>query len=332
MPKSKSRRLNAGLAAMACFVFLGLAASVQATQTDAPGLDTKQLKAGIAERVENMIARQQPNNENRQPVSGENIKVKKVEPVSIGVDGHELSLFAVKAGLTFPGGRTADDIMMVVDSSGRLQMEISEVNSGQSSFQSVKDRLNRQKIDPTLGEAFYSGSGEHELVIASSPFCPYCRKAFAYFKNHTDKLSEWRMIHAIYPGNMANNTAVWAIFDGKETVDPLELVSFAYTELEPPQTKESGRRSEAVITQFMERFPELKEKWGTAEQARYFLKGKYAEKAEKASQQASSDLGVQATPKVFIDGIPVTGWAPARYGDLLKIEENKNEETLYGQK
>jgi len=332
MPKKKSL-LSTGFMALACLVFLCPAGSVSASQPGGSELDAEQLKAGIAERVDNMLARQQPGNgSQRPPVTGENIRLKQVEPVSVAVDGREITLYAVKAGLEFSGGNAAEDIMMVVDRTGRLEVNVSQVNTGRSPFQAAKDRLKKTEIDPSLGKTIYSGSGDQELVLVSSPFCPYCRKAFAYFAEHTDQISEWRIIHMTYPGQSGSNAAVWAMSDGMDAVEPLELMRFAYTELEPPENNVAGKRSQEVIAQFMEKFSELKERWGTAEQARYFLKGKYADKARQQSRRAGNELKVQATPKAFINGIPVTGWAPARYADLLNTKKESKKEALNGQR
>lgn len=322
MPKKKLLSSAGLVGALACFVLLCLASSAPASQPSGSELDKEQLKAGIAERVENMLVQQQSgNNDNRPSITGENIRLKQVEPVSVTVDDQKIALFAVKAGLEFSGGNPAEDIMMVVDKTGRLEVNVNDINTGQSPFQAAKDRLKKTEIDPALGKTIYSGSGDQKLVLASSPFCPYCRKAFAYFAEHTDQISEWRIIHMTYQGQPGSNAAVWAMNDGMDTVEPLELMRFAYTELESPESETAGAKSEEIITQFMEKFPGLKKKWGTAEQARYFLKGKYADKAQQQSHLARDKLKVQATPKAFVNGIPVTGWAPARYADLLNIKE-----------
>ena len=320
-------RTNAGFFAATCLLVLALTVPAGASQES--GLDRDALRSGIARRVDNVVARQ-AGDKNREPITRENVTLKKVEPVMMDVDGHDIELYAVKAGLEFPDGSQADDLVLVVDSSGSLQFNVQAVDSGKSPFQSAKDKIQRKEIDPAMGETIYSGEGGREVVMASSPFCPYCRKAFNYFFSHKDEIGQWRMIDMTYEGQPGNNAAVWSVMDGKKVVDGLELMRFAYTALEPVQAETPEEQSEGVIKQFMQAFPKLAEKWGSAEQARYYLRGKYQKESLALSQEASKTLRIQATPQVFVDGIPVVGWAPARYTELLNQKQEK--EKIYGQK
>lgn len=326
----KNPILNAGIAAVVA-AFFSLATPAPASQPDESGLDKAGLKAGIASRVESIIAQQQAGGQTSQPVTEQNVRLKRVEPVTVPVGDQELLLYAVKAEITFSEEGAADDIMLVVDRTGRMEVSLNEVDTGKSPFQAVQDKLQKKKIDPELGETVLSGPGDHELVMVSDPFCPYCRTAFEFFEQNTDSISEWRVLHMTYKERPAANSAVWALADGKDVVDRQELLRFAYGELEMPTSGSTQERSEGVIGQFMEKFSKLKDKWGTAEQARYYLKGKYAEKTLQASQEAAQNLRIEATPMVYINGVPVTGWDSARYADLLNIEEEK-EEKHYGQR
>ena len=320
-------KTNAGLFAATCLLVLALAMPAGASQES--DLDKDALRSGIARRVDSVVARQ-AGGQDREPITRQNVTLKKIEPVTMDLNGKTIELYAVKAGLAFTDGSQADDLVLVVDSSGTLQFNVQAVDSGKSPFQAVKDEIQRKKIDSALGETIYSGEGTSEVVMASSPFCPYCRKAFNYFFSQKDKINQWRMIEMTYEGQPGNNAAVWSVMDGKEVVDALDLMRFAYTGLQPVQTETPEEQSEGVIKQFMQAFPKLAEKWGSAEQARYYLKGKYQKETLALSQEASKTLRIQATPQVFVDGIPVTGWAPARYSELLNQKQEK--EKKYGQK
>lgn len=288
------------------------------------GLDKEKLKSGLAERIETMSRRQA--GEKSMKITAENVRIKRVEPTSLEIDGSVIQLYAVKAGLEIPGGQTSD-IMLVVDESAGFQFSVQKVDSGQSLFQAAEDRIQKRQFDSDVGHTLYSGSGQHELVLASSPFCPYCTDAFNFFKKNRDRLSEWRILHMSYEQQPAASAAVWAMMDGTEAVSELELMEFGYTELEPVEgTPEE--QTEGVIGQFMEEFPELADKWGTPEQAKYYLKGKYAEQAAEEARYIRSRLQVRATPTAYIDGVPVEGLAPARYESLLGGgKEGKEKET-----
>ncbi len=326
MPK---KRLTLMSAAAICFVLLGMMADFPARAADS--LDRQALKAAVAGRVENLIKLQAPENAEKFSVVGEQVTLKKIEPVSLSVEDQEISLFAVKAALNLPDIGRAKDLTMVVDKSGRLQFSVKEIDSGNSLFQAAMDKIKKREIDPSLGKTVYSGDGAHELLMVSSPFCPYCRKTFSFFAEHKDFLGQWRLMDTAYKGQPATNAAVWSLMDGRDVVDPLELAKFAYTDLKPAGKGNPEQRSEKIIAQFIRKFPELKDKWGSAEQARYYLKGKYGEQALSVTKRARNELRVQATPHVFIDGVPVTGWNPDRYSDLLNIKKQQ-EEARYGQK
>lgn len=285
------------------------------------GLDEEKLKSGLASRIEAMSQQQSGQIKS---VSAENIRIEQVEPTSMKIGDEELQFYAVKAALNVPDSQ-ASDIMVVVDEDANYQLSVQEVDSGRSPFQAAEDKLQRREIDTDKGQAVYSGSGEHELVVASSPFCSYCRTAFEFFKENKGLLSEWRVLHLSNEEQPAASAAVWAMMDSEEVLSGMDILDFVYTELEPTQGAPKDQ-IEGVIAQFMEKFPELEEKWGTPEQARYYLEGKYSDQARKEAQYITNELQVQATPTAYIDGVPVQGWEPSRYENLLGNKENEKQE------
>jgi len=284
-------------------------------------LNKSAFKKNIASRVENAIKKTKP--DAQIDIKPRHIELNRVVPTSVKLDNHQMDLYAVRASLQAPGRNRQSSIKMIVDQSGELEFTIKQVTSGGSLMQSAKDQINKVTIPSELGQSIYSQGSGHELVLVSDPFCPYCKKALDFFLEHKDKISDFRIVHLPYKHKKGSSVASWAMMDGAGKVDPVKLVQFAYSELDPVKADSAAERNKNIIKQFIQKFPKLKDKWGDAEQARYYLKGKYEQKLQTEARKAKSKLGVQATPGVFIDGVPVKGWAPKRYAQLLGVSEHK---------
>jgi hypothetical protein len=280
-------------------------------------LDREALKQGLAARIEGAVKQKQPGAQ--VDIAPSDVKIRPIEPTSVSINDAEIPLYAVKAEVASPqSDGQPSTVMMVVDESAKLQLSVKKVSTGESLIQDAKDVVRQKDIDPELGDTVYSGDQGHDLVLVSDPFCGYCEKAVSYFLEHKSGISEWRMVHVPYMKKRGSDIAAWALMDGLDEVAADELLRFAYSDLEPAGRNATAKQKrEKIVGQFMKRFPELKEKWGGVEQGFYYLKGKYKDRLQKQQEAAQGALEVRATPGVFIDGVPVKGWNPERYEELL---------------
>lgn len=308
MPKNKPTFFKSGVLAVSAVLCLGASAWAQ-------DLNREGLKNNIAERVRSVLEQQQMHDE-ASGVTADGIRIAVVEPASVSVNDTAIDLYAIKANVEALDEGPGSDIMMIVDADGQLEISVHEISTGRSVLQDAQDSLQRKEIDPELGQTIFSGNGEREVVLVSDPLCPYCRQAFAFFMERKEHIGEMRMLHMAHESQPAAEFAVWSAMDGADTVSPMALTEFIYTDLDFARAQQDPGK--AIAQQFMSRFPELAEKWGSAEQARYYLEGKYKEKTRVEMMESGRELGIQATPTVFIDGVPVEGWAPDRYEDLLE--------------
>lgn len=292
-------------------------AALLATLVSGPALsgdlDEENVQKSLANRVEEGL--EQEGKDVPDGLNASDVKLTKVESASVDIGNSEVPLYAVQAIVSVEDEE--HPVKLIVDESGKHEVSVNKLDTGKNAVQDAIDKMSRTDIPDDLGQELHSeDNGGKELFLVSDPFCPYCQKAFEYFKENIDEISEWRLLH-LAPDNEQARTTVWAVMDGADVVPALELAEFAYTELEPKE----GDGAEEIAAKFIERFPELEEKWGGPEQATYYLEGKYKEETEKNMEKARDELGVRATPQPYINGVVTEGWNKDRYADLLKKEE-----------
>ncbi len=260
-------------------------------------LDEKTLKSNVATRI-------------RVTRGAQDAKFSQFSPDLVIIDRKvpfsilEMTFFAVKVKLLAPPpGAGEETITLMVDGSGTLQIvDIQELTSGNSLVQDAMNQLVRiEDIPPDFGKEVFNGKGDHSIIAVSDPFCPYCRKGWDYIKTSQDKLKTFRLSH--FPLNRAAEVASMVMADAHHRQFKLfEVVDFAYTHLNPVSNPED------ILAQFMDAFPELKEKWGQdAAIALKHLEEKYLAIVQK-EKEIAQDLGINATPVFFVNGQLIRGF------------------------
>jgi protein-disulfide isomerase len=268
-------------------------------QVGAPGveLDEKTLKSNVATRI-------------RATRGAQDARFRQFSPelviidrkVSFNIQG--MTFFAVKVKLLSPPpGAGEETITLVLDKSGTLQIvDIQELTSGNSLVQDAMNQLVRiEDIPPDFGKEIFKGKGTHSIIAVSDPFCPYCRKGWNYIKTRQDKLETFRLSH--FPLNRPAEAACMVMADAHHRQFKFfEIVDFAYTHLNPASNPQD------ILAQFMDAFPELKEKWGQdAEVALKYLEEKYLAMVQKEKKDAQA-LGINSTPVFFVNGQLIRGF------------------------
>lgn len=286
----------------------------------AGGLNKEQLRKGIAARIENAIKQRRP--DAQVDLGSSDVKLQRIEPTSVSVEDTEIALYAIKARVKSPvrSGQSSS-IRMVVNRSGELQLSVRRVATGDSLVQEAKDVVRRKKIDSDWGRTVFQGGGSHDVFLVVDPFCGYCRKAVSWFLDHRGSIAELKIMQVPFSRERGGDVAAWAFTDGAGTVEAEKLLKYLYSgDLEPVGQNATGKAKSGILKQVMREFPALKKKWGTPEQGYYYLKGKFKDEGRKNIRIAQQQLGVRATPGVFVDGIPIKGWNPRRYSELLAQE------------
>ena len=293
-------------------VMSGLGWSGQSTAK----LDKKQLREGLASRIEGAIKQKRP--QAQVDLCPSDVALKRIKPTSVSIQDKQIPLYAVKANIASPvRNGQASTVRMVVDQSGEHQLSIKNVSNGSSLVQAAKDMVRRKELNKDWGNTVFNGGGSHNVLLVSDPFCGYCRKAVSWFLDHQDSIGELRVMHVPFSKKVGGDVASWAFKDGADTVEPGKLLRFVYTHLEPLEKNATEKDKRSILRQMMEEFPALKEKWGSPKTGYYYLKGKVQKDLEKEARIAQQELEVRATPGVFVNGIPVKGWNPQRYSELL---------------
>lgn len=288
------------------------------------GLDKEKLRNGIADRIESAVNQKRPDADVE--LGPSDVKLQRVQPTSVSIHDAEIPLYAIKASVSPPAqnkGEKPSTVKMVVDQKGELQLSVKEVSSGTSLVQNAKDVVRSKEINPEWGHTVFEGEGSKNVLLVSDPFCGYCRKAVNWFLDHRENIGKLKVMHVPYSRRVGGDVASWAFTDGVEDVEAGQLLRFIYTDLEPLEKGAPKEDRKKILKQVMQEFPALKKRWGTPERGYYYLKGKFDQDVNKEKQIAQNKLGVRATPGVFVDGIPVKGWNPQRYGELLAL---KNKE------
>lgn len=272
-------------------------------QSAVPGieLDEAALKANVSDRIRTTRGAQDERFRNFSP---DLVIIDRKIPFHV----QEMSFFAVKVKLLSPPPLADEEtITLIVDKSGTLQIaDIQELATGNSLAQDAMSQLIRaEDIPPDFGKEIFKGTGKHSMIVISDPFCPYCRKGWEYIKTQKGNLKVIRLSH--FPLNRAAEVACLVMADAHHHQFKLfEIVDFAYARLN------SVSNPQDVLVQFMDAFPELKEKWGQDPvNALKYLEENYLAvvREERKNVQA---LGINSTPVFFVNDVFIKGFNPEK--------------------
>jgi protein-disulfide isomerase len=258
------------------------------------------LKQGIALRLR--TARGGKDERFRQ-MTADHVSIEKKTPVHTG----SLTVFAVRLKITLPVPDLPPEfITLVVDDTGTLQFGgIQELATGANLTKDAVDQLqtvNINDLPPDFGKLIHTGTGPHNVLVVSDPFCPHCRRGWEFIKLNLDRIHTLRL--ADLPLSPAAETANLAMSDAyHRQFMVFDIVDFTYTELN------SSQEPLDILSQYMEAFPDLTEKWGTTpETALVYLKKKYLSEI-KAEQQTVRALGIHSTPVFFVNNTFIKGFS-----------------------
>jgi|GEM_PF-1282947 len=262
-------------------------------------LDEAALKTGIAQRIR--TARGVKDERFRQ-ITSDHVTVEKTIPVHTT----SLSLFAVKLKITPPvPGLSPEFITLVVDDTGILQFGgIQELATGTDLAKEAVEQLQSVEFHdlPTdFGHAIYEGTGPHNVIVVSDPFCPHCRRGWEFIKTNLDRIHTLRLAH--FPLSPAAETAGMVMADARHRKSmEFDIIDFTYTLLEPIQDPLQ------ILAQYLEEFPDLTDQWDkTPEEALTYLNERFLPEI-KAEQHTIRSLGIHSTPIFFVNQTFIKGF------------------------
>ncbi len=274
-------------------------------------LDEENLKNNVAARVRNTRGAQ---DEAFKTFNAKHLQIDRQKSIQIG----GATVYAVQLKIYPPTGDGPPDLIsVVVDAAGTFQFsEIQSLADGRSMVQEALAEVKRiDSLPPQLGKEIFSDGGDHDVVVISDPFCPYCRKGWQYLMANRSSIKTLRLAH--FPLNAAAEATVWAVTDiwqngaSPETIQPSEILDYAYSGLQ------SSQNPQDIVRQFLEIWPELKTRWGEdAPAALQYLRQNYQAAVQKERDQIQA-LGIQSTPIFFVNGEMVEGFNAGRLDALL---------------
>ncbi len=294
---------------MCVFSFLGvfLLQIPGAFATPSTQLDEAAFRKHAAERIRIMKGNKDPR---FLQATEKHISIEKTAPIVLPTG----TLYGVKFRVTTPTDEKESEVVtLIVDATGTfIYPDVQELATGKSLAREALSELRTiEHIDPTYGMEIYRGSGTHDVILISDPFCPHCRKGWGWLMENKGKLRSLRIAH--FPLSPASEAACMVLADLKQLgVKPMEAEDFAYTFLNPTNEPKE------VIHQFLEGFAEFKKANGEdTEAVLKKLEGKYQEAVRKERADAQA-IGVMSTPTFFVDGKMVDGFNPAKMGEVLQ--------------
>jgi len=262
-------------------------------------LDEAALKQGIALRLR--TARGTKDERFRQ-MTADHVSIEKKIPIHTG----SLSVFAVRLKISPPiPDLSPEFITLVVDDTGTVQFGgIQELATGDNLAKAAVDQLQAVDINDLpadFGKVIYTGSGPHNVIVVSDPFCPHCRRGWEFIQLNLDRIHTLRLAH--FPLSPSAETAGLAMADAyHRQFMEFDVIDFTYTELNPSQAPVD------ILSQYMDAFPDLAEQWGaTPEAALTHLKEKYLLEI-KTQQQTVRALGIHSTPVFFVNNTFIKGF------------------------
>jgi len=274
-------------------------------------LDTTNLKENVSAFVRQMFTAKGHSID----FGPEGISIKESLPVQI----NGMTFFAVKLELTREDGKgpeNKDELKFIVDPTGTMKFPyVSSIATGKEMVLSAIPEFTKIEFPEDLAPVMKTGTGTHEVIVVTDPFCPACRKAKPFFDSQMNNIKTLKIAHWALPIHPGADAAVWVMDYAIESkIHPQEVYDFAYGDLKTPGkglVEEKAQRF--VIDQFATKFPKLVT--GNNEAFYYFLKGKYEAKYKEASDQYRA-MKFSGTPTIIIDG-QAAGFNPAAVSQAL---------------
>lgn len=245
-------------------------------------------------------------------ISAENMTIEKKLPFTVNLSGLELTLYAVKVSLLDPGSGQKQNVTLIVDGSGEVQLDgaFASLKTGESLHQEVLDELERLESDLKVGDILLTGEGDKEVVFLSDPFCPYCRRAYEYLLDQDEDFSRLKIAHFPISPESGSVALTFLMMEFKGSDNFQEVVDFAYT---LDRAELEGNADHKVMEKFNEKF-EFFDK--TPEQIFTDLQQKHQNQLAQDMQEMQN-IGLTGTPVIIIDGIKVSGFNQNRIDKLL---------------
>ncbi|MBI5591188.1 MAG: hypothetical protein HY881_11970 [Deltaproteobacteria bacterium] len=293
------------------FIYFFIVAPLSWAQNEASpvkpsGLDETKLKEIIASRIQKANAGK---NESYKNFDSKMVIVeKKIAFQSLGqiLYGVKIKILPVVAD------QKHEFLYLIVDPSLTVQYsDILDMETGASALNPVMVELRRIDLPAkSIGNEIYKGSGAHQIVLISDPFCPYCREVWGYLVQHKDKIKLLKLAH--FPIHTASETACAVLeFAQQKRLNLFDIVNFSYTRLN------SSESPVEILSQYAAEFPLLKKYWGNdLEAAAKKLQAEYLPAVQK-EQAEIKDMGISGTPITFVDGYMIEGGNFPKFDELM---------------
>lgn len=286
-------------------LFLFYASSAFATPSFQ--LDEAAFRQHAAERIRIMKGKKDPR---FLQTTEKHVTIEKTAPIPLPTG----ILYGVRFRVATPTAEKESEVVtLIVDPSGTfIYPDVQELSTGKSLVRDALSELRKiEHIDPTYGKEIYRGTGTHDVILVSDPFCPHCRKGWGWLVENKGRLRSLRIVH--FPLSAASEAACMVLKDLDQLgVKPMEAEDYAYTFLNP------ANEPKKIIHQFLEGFVEFKK--ANPEDAEAVLK-KLEDKYQKAVHKERADaqaIGISSTPVFFIDGNMLEGFNAAKIEEILK--------------
>ena len=313
------------------FIFTLTAFAFQAWAVEKKQLNEAQVKLGVFTVIESLA---KIDGYDLKGMTPDSIIIDRKIPIKRG----SMTFFAIKViipKIADSKAKLPSNIALITDSSGTLQFDnVRNLATGKSvTAKSLgmleppaapkKDKKNIEqkpvRIPSDLGTTFFHGTGKHEVILISDPFCPFCGKAYLHLMRNKSRLKKISLAHFPLLSHPGATLTAWAIKHAEKKGLGPQLIDFAYTSLKPSR-EEMGKGLQevrmAITTKIINRFPAISD--GMDPAAFYnHLKKTYSSELKKEKDYLLK-LGVNSVPFIVIDGQLLRGFKPSDMDDLLE--------------
>ena len=204
----------------------------------APQLNEEALRSVVISRLGRVLTENGQDAVARKLLS-DNVRIDKYQPVRVGV----VDLYAVQLSLHHPDGSSQpnlpDRMTLLTDASGTIQFGmVADLATGQEAALSQATEITRLRLPDALPKQLATGTGSHDVIFVSDPFCPFCRQAASYLLESLDRIASLKIVHLPLPMHPGADAATWIMEYATERqsadVDPLAVMRYAYAQLRIP--------------------------------------------------------------------------------------------------
>lgn len=150
---------------------------------------------------------------------------------------------------------------------------------------------------------YMQGTGEHDVLMISDPFCGYCRRAYAHLLHRSDTIKSVRILHLPLDNYPGSDVAVLLIRKFAKTDHLPEFLTFAHAMELPPKELDMDKARGFTFQAFQGEFPQAME--GLTLET--LIAEGLAEVKEGAD--AAISLGFTGTPHIIVDGYHLKGYS-----------------------